>query len=291
MALLAAIAVLVGWQLFIRPVLSVADDNDFQKLVGAFCIQTETSPDQFAYITVHWLVTKEACNVWPFRTSAELVLRAALGLNGLAGLFPVFDTRAMGAVYTLLFLACCAWAQRLLRPVRPWTSRALQIAFIVVICNAVYIPMFNSFYFDTIALVMIIGALAGTAALLLQDKVMNKTLLVTALALTLVAASKGQHGLLALACLPAFWVRRGRKMYPAVWVRVAGSVAVIAGAMVSLGTTPQYQVGQVTYNALFFRILPSVPNPADYLAETRVPASYLPAIGTHSYVENGPNHT
>jgi hypothetical protein len=290
-ALLAAVALLVAWQLFVPPVLSVADDNDFQKLVGAACIQTETSPDQFAYITVHWLVTKEACNVWPFRTSAELVLRAALGLNGLAELFPVFDTRSMGAVYTALFLVCCAWAQRLLRPARPGTSRVLQIAFVVVICNAVYIPMFNSFYFDTIALVTIVGALAGMGALLLQDEVKGKTLLATSLALALVAASKGQHSLLAMVCLPVFWVTRGRKVYPPVWARLAGSLAVVAGAMVALGTTPPYQVGQVTYNALFFRILPSVPNPADYLAETRIPASYLSAVGTHSYTPESPNHT
>jgi hypothetical protein len=290
-ALPTAVTLLVAWQLFVPPVLSVANEGDFQKLAGRVCIGTEHGVDHFDYITLRWFVSNEGCSHWPFHTSAELVLRAALSLDRLAGLFPAFDSRWMGALHTLLFLANCLWAQRLLRSARLWTSRVLQTAFLVVICNAVYIPMFNTFYFDPIALAMIIGALAGTGAMLLLDEVKSKTLLATALALALVAASKGQHTPLALACVPAFWVARGRKMFPPVWARLAGSLVVVAGAAVALGTTPPSQEGQVTYNALFFRILPSVPNPADYLAESRLPARYLSAVGTHSYVPGSPNGT
>ena len=292
-AILAAAALLVAWQLFVPPVLSVANNADFQKLAGPVCIGPEPGAGYilFEYATVHWFVSKEGCIDWPLRTSAELVLHAALGLDRLFGLFPAFDSRWMGALYTLLFLVNCAWAQRLLRFARPWTSRVLQTAFVLVICNAVYIPMFNTFFFDPMALVMIVGALAGVGAMLLQDEVKGKTLLATSLALALFAASKGQHSLLAIACLPVFWVTRGRKVYPPVWARLAGSLAVITGAAVALGTVPLYQVGQATYNALFFRILPSVPNPADYLAETRIPTSYLSAIGTHSYLPESPNGT
>ena len=290
-AFLAAAALLVGWQLFVPPVLSVANEGDFQKLAGRVCIGTENGPDHFDYSTVHWFVSKEGCADWPFHTSAELILYAALSVDRLAGLLPAFDIRWMGALYTLLFLVNCAWAQRLLRSTRPWTSRVLQAAFLVVICNAVYIPMFNTFFFDTIALVMIVGAIAGTGAMLLRDQVNSKTLWATSLALALVAASKGQYSLLAIACLPAFWLKRGRNVYPPVWARLAGSLIVIAGAAVALSTLPQFQKGQYTDNALFFRILPSVPNPAAYLAETRIPASYLAAVGTHSYLPESLNNT
>jgi hypothetical protein len=282
--LLAAAALLVVWQLFIPPVLSVSNEGDFQKLVGRVCIVTEPGVDHHDYITMQWIISPEGCTDWPFRTSAELVLRAALSLDRLFKLYPAFDSRWMGALYTLLFLVNCAWAQVLLRSARPWTSRVLQIAFLVTICNAVYIPMFNTFFFDTIALVMIVGALAGTGSMLLRDEVKGKTLLATSLALALVAASKGQHSPLAIVGLPALWVKRGRKLFPGVWARVAGSLAVIAGAAVALGTTPAYQVGQATYSALFFRILPGVPNPADYLAEAHIPSSFLSAVGTHTYM-------
>ena len=283
MALLAAAALLVVWQLFIPPVLSVANEGDFQKLVGRVCIVTEPDVGHYDYATIHWLIAPQGCSGWPFHTSAELALRAAVSLDRLFGLFPAFDSRWMGALYTLLFLINCVWAQRVLRSARPWTSRVLQIAFLIVICNAVYIPMFNTFYFDPMALAMMVGALAGVGAMLLRDEVKGKTLWATSLALALVAASKGQHSPLAIVCLPAFWVKRGRKVFPPVWARAAASLAVIVGAAIAVGTTPAYQVGQATYSALFFRILPSVPNPADYLAETRIPSSYLSAVGTHAY--------
>ena len=290
-ALLAAVAVLVGWQLFIPPVLSVANEGDFQKLAARVCVRTEPGIDHFDYATVHWTIAPDGCAEWPYHTSAELVMRAAVALNRFAGFAPSFDTRWVGALYTVLLLACCAWAQWLLRGARPWTSRVLQMAFAIAICNAVYIPMLNTFFFDPMAMVMMVGAVAGMAAMLLRDEVDGKTLAGTALAFALVAAAKGQHSLLALVCLPAFWIKRGRRVFPPVWARVAATLAVIAGAAVSLGTTPLYQTGEVTYNALFFRILPHVSNPAAYLAETRLPARYLSAVGTHSYQENSPNGT
>jgi hypothetical protein len=282
---LAAALALIVWQLFVPPVLSVANNNDFQRLAGPICIGPDpvVRNELFDYANVHWLVSKAGCIQWPFRTSAEFVVQLALILDRAFGFFPAFDLRWIGVVYTLLFLASFAWVQRLLRPVRPSTSLVLQIAFLVVICNAVYIPMFNTFYFDGITLVALIAGLAGTGALLLQDQVMTETLVVTSLALTLLAASKGQHALLAVLCLPALWLTRKRKVFPPLRGRIAGSVAILAGAAFTLVTIPREYEGQATFNALLFRILPAVPNPADYLKETRIPAFYLSAIGTHSY--------
>ncbi len=41
--------------------------------------------------------------------------------------------------------------------------------------------------------------------------------------------------------------------------------------------------GQAAFSALFYRILPSVPDPAAYLAETRIPPSYIALIGKHAF--------
>ena len=293
-AILGAAAILVAWQLFVPPVLSVANNGDFQKLAGPVCLGPDprVGNEFFDYANLHWRFSTEACANWPFRTSAEIVLHAAIGLDRLFRLKPEFDLRWMGALYAILFLANIAWAQKLLRPVRPATSRILQIAFLLIICNAVYIPMFNTFYFDTMALVMMIGALAGVAALLMNGQVTITTLLITSGALTLLAASKSQHAPLAVLCLPAFWITRGRA-FPAPWARVLGSVLIVAGVAVSTTTIPPDYAGATTFDTLFYRILPAVPDPKAYLGETRIPSTYPweRAIGKHSFQPDSPNFT
>jgi hypothetical protein len=51
---------------------------------------------------------------------------------------------------------------------------------------------------------------------------------------------------------------------------------------------PEYYGGQATFNTLFYRILPSVPNPAAYLAETRIPPSYIALVGKHVFLPDTP---
>jgi len=282
--ILFSAAVLVAWQLFVPPALSVANDNDFSKLAGRFCIGPDprVGNELFDYANVHWMISKQGCILWSYRSSAELVVYAALGLNRLFGHPPKFDLRWVGLVYALLFLGIFAWTQRLLRPLRPATNLAFQLAFLLTVCNAVYIPLFNTFYLDTIALVAMMGALAGLPALLTGEAKMG-TFLVTVLMLALLGASKSQHSLLAAACLPALWLPRGRKIFPPIWARAAGSTFVLLCAALAVLSTPPETAGQATFNTLFYRLLPSVSNPADYLAEAHIPTSYLAAIGTHSY--------
>jgi hypothetical protein len=290
---LLAIAVLISWQLFVRPALSVADNGDFPKIAGRYCIGPDPriGDTYFAFTNLRWAISKEACWQSHYRSSAELVVLVALGLDHLAGYAPAFDLRWMGAAYALLFLCFVAWAQRLLRSVRPATARTLQVAFVLAVCNAVYIPLFNTFYMDTMALVTLVGALAGVAALLLQEQVDRKTFWITCIALGLLAGSKGQHGLLAVLCLPALWIRRGREVFPPLWARGAALALIPILAVIAFQAVVPENEGQVTYNVLLYRILPTVSNPRDYLREVHLPESYVRASGTYTYQLESPNHT
>jgi hypothetical protein len=101
--------------------------------------------------------------------------------------------------------------------------------------------------------------------------------------MTMLALSKGQHSFMALLCLPAFWLRRGRERFPPIWSSACATVAVIAGAWIVIGSVPAGYAGQATFSALFYRILPGVSNPAAYLSETRVPPSYIAYVGKHAF--------
>jgi hypothetical protein len=286
--LLCGVAFLLSFQLFAPPALSVADTNDFQKLAGRVCLGQVPPQVLFDYTNLHWRFSQSACIVWPFRSSAELFFRAALGLSRLFTPPGDFDLRWMGAVYGAVFLAAFFWLQRSLRTVSFPVSVAAQLGFLLVACNAVYIPYLNTFYFDTPALVGVTISLVGVSVLFLRAKVGAAPFLLTAAGLTILAASKSQHSLLALVCLPALWTPRGRAVFPPVWLRACSTAAVLAGAALAIGTTPATFSGQNSFNAMFYRILPSVPDPARYLAETRIPPSYIRYIGDHAFMDGTP---
>src|SRR4029077_4287752 len=96
--ILFSAAVLVAWQLFVPPALSVANDNDFSKLAGRFFIGPDprVGNELFDYAQVHWRISKQGFILWSYRSSAERVVYAALGLNRLFGPPPKFDLRWVG---------------------------------------------------------------------------------------------------------------------------------------------------------------------------------------------------
>ncbi len=225
---------LVTFQLFVPPVLSVADDNDFQKLTGRWCLGHYPQPVLFDYTDMRWRFSPKACVEWPFRSSSEVALLLAMGFNRVFTSPMVFDLRWMGVVYATFFLAGFIWLQRSLRAVSFPVSVAAQAGFVLVACNAVYVPNFSTFYFDAATLVALVPALVGIALLLLRNEVRASTVLLTAAALTMLALSKSQHSLMALVCLPAFWLRRGRRCFPPVWTRACATAVVVAGAGIAI---------------------------------------------------------
>jgi len=274
---------LVTFQLFVPPVLSVADNNDFQKLTGRWCLGHSAQPVLFDYTDMRWTFSPKNCVPWTFRSSAELALVPAMGLNRVFTSPVVFDLRWMGVVYTTFFFAGFVWLQRSLRAVSPPASVAAQAGFVAVTCSAVYIPSLSTFSFDTAALVALVPALVGIALLLLRAEVPTRTVLLTAAALVTLALSKNQHSLLALVAIPAFWLRRDRRRFPPVWMRACATAAIVAGAGITIHSVPAGFQGQATFSALFYRILPGVSNPAAYLAETRIPPSYIAFVGKHAF--------
>lgn len=289
-AFLALVALVLVWQLFIPPALSVANDNDFQKLAGRYCLGNDprTGPVLFDYTSLTWYFSPKACIVWPQRTLAEASFLAAMGLNRVFTSASRFDLRWMGAVYGVLFLAGLVWMQHALSPVPVATAFTLQAAYLLVICNAVYIPWLNTFYFDALTIASLTGAIAGLCLLVLRPRVSSITILVSGLWLALVAGSKSQHAPIALVCLPLFWLPSRKERFAPLWPRAISTLMVVAGAVLSLGTVPPSYQGTAPFNVLFYRILPSVSDPARYLAATRIPPNWVRYVGEHTFLPESP---
>ncbi|HVW11522.1 MAG TPA: hypothetical protein VHC90_23215 [Bryobacteraceae bacterium] len=285
-AFTGAVLLLLVWQLFIPPALSVANDHDFEKILGHICyapVETTQTPF-FDYAVLHYAYDGDSCIDWPMRTTNEAAFAAGWWLNSTFHSQIDFDLRYMGIVYGLIFFAGFLTMQRALRRVPAKLSMIAQAAWIAVFCNAVYVPMFNTLYFDALSLATLTGALAAAAVTVLDRGARWYWFATAALWLALLAGSKGQHAPLALLCIPALWIAPRRFLA----IRALGTVAIVACAWVSLTTMPRFYQGEATFNALFYRILPTLPEPRSYLAETKIPISWARYSGEVAFAEDVP---
>jgi hypothetical protein len=286
---LAVFALLV-WQLFVPPALSVANDHDFEKILGHLCLgpaQTN-GPAFFDYAVLHFQYDPDACIDWPMRTTNELAFHAAMALNRRFYSKTDFDLRFMGIIYGLIFFAGFATLQRALRQLPLALSAVAQTTWIFIVCNAVYVPMFNTLYFDALSLATMTGALASAGIVAFRRNLTPGSLLRASLWLALLAGSKGQHAPLALLCIPVLWIRWIAAQPRILAARTIGTAMILAGAWLSMSTMPAFYRGEATFNALFYRILPAVKNPVAYLAETRIPVSWIQYSGEVAFAVDVP---
>ena len=290
LAFCVVVLALLACQLFLPPVLSVANDHDFEKILGPLClgpVPTNNTP-YFDYTVLHFSYDPDSCIEWPMRTTNEAAFRAGLWLNHVFYSKTDFDLRFMGVVYGLIFFAGFVSLQRALRYVPLPLSVAAQTAWIVITCNAVYVPLFNTLYFDALSLATLTGALAGLGVVALRQQVTARSILLASLWLAVLAGSKGQHAPLALLCIPALWIRHLRNRRGVLLARMGGTAMILAGAWLSMSTMPRFYQGEATFTALFYRILPTVSNPTAWLAETRIPTSWSRYSGEVAFAEDVP---
>ena len=127
---------------------------------------------------------------WPFRSTAEGVVLAAVGLNRVCGHTGEFDSRFMGFWYGLIFCIGFFLLQMLYGDFPATVSTLALCAWIAASCSAVYVPWFNTFYFDALTLAALTAPLVGVGRVVLQNRVGALTLLSAACWLALIAVER-----------------------------------------------------------------------------------------------------
>lgn len=281
---------LIAWQLFVPPALGVADNNDFPKLIGRFCLGP-AAPEQyplFEYVSFSYSYGQRYC--WDSELGTSAVLPMRIAILGAKAVLPAerFDMRLLGAVYALLFLGAFHALQRLARRLRPPARALLPPVALLIFGGASYVPWFNSFYFDTASYVFLMIAAVAVCRLVWRPEVGLWEYLLTAACAILFAASKAQHALLALPMLPCLWCAFGRLRFPARWLRAAVCAAIGLAAWLTLSAQPPWYRPVNLYNALFYKCLPRSSDPAADLAQLGVDPALLPYVGQHSFLPGSP---
>jgi hypothetical protein len=255
-SLCSVMAAVLSFQLFIPPIIGLADQGDYARIIGRFGYgpQAKTFQDRYygflnrTYIRDPTFRAKD----WESPTSQYLLTGLAVLLAG-----DTLDIRLMGAIHAAVFLLA---AYSLLRPLRPRQQKLAGLALIVIFCDVGYISYFNSFFTEPASFLFLFCLLAAWVWILMRG-VTFPALLAWSAAALLWTTAKLQNVPLGL-MLAAYLVRLG-SLLPTRKQRFAiGAAALIltATSITLYVTAPQSMKDSATYDMLFLGILPQTPD-------------------------------
>jgi len=298
-AVLAA-AVLVSAQLFVPPIVGLANNGDFGRMMEYAGVRylPGTTPEQMYFRNIQ----REFELVRPVRSgTGYLSSEAAVALAGrLAGQAlsrdGLFDLRALGAVHALVLLAAIALLTGAARnrppPVR-WLAAVLVVFFFT---DVGYVAPLNSFYSQAGSLLFLLLTLGIAAEGIARGGLGGGWLAAYFFAALLFVGSKPQEALQAPLLALLGW--RLAAADPSAGTRRAGAgrrrTAWAAGALCVFGIwyygkTPQRAIKDVAlFHTMFLEILPKSPDPGADLRALGLDPRLARYSGMNAYLPEAP---
>jgi len=278
-----AAAILI-WQLLIPPVVGVANNSDFGKLLGHYDIGAPILPE---YATTRYVHDYKYHWDSRFYSSELLFIRAGVAINKVLSKDGTLDIRVMGFVHGAMFLA----AILLLVPLTVGSSPLLRWSFwaisLFMFCDALHVLYLNTFYMDVAAYLGLLLA----AVLYLRVSRWRRTgeTICLAACAFLIIGSKPQHAVLGVWLALLCWVERavlcsGRRIVAA---GVSATLLLASWATLRF-TAPDGYAGRGCFNVIFWQILPHSRNVSEAIADLGLDDSYRVWIGRHAYSEGVP---
>ena len=262
-AVMAAAAAILAYQLFIPPVIGLADQGDFKRTLGRFgygAVHADGS------LNIAWVESKYAPNSnfrerdWDQFSSEYLFVGAALLFNQVFSKDGGLDITLMGLIHALAFLAIFA---RFLLVTRNCRVRALPwIGALVVFTDVGYVAYWNSFYAEPASGLFALLLLTESVDMCVRRGVAGASLARWTLWAILLVLAKPQNApagmLLGLFCALVLspWAATRTARYGA-WM---GCAAILAASVTAFVTAPEAMKDHNTYNLVFLAIVPESRN-------------------------------
>lgn len=280
---LAFFLAIVSFQLFIPPVLGLANSGDFIKITGRFDLYSPVEEYKFAP-TVYSVDPKYHWDSG-ILSSETILAGAAVALNQGFGKSGTFDLRWAGAVHGALYAVAFALVLPLLHHLPPKRRAILLAAILIIFTDVLYVSALNSFFMDTAALVFLCLAAVFYLRALRWRRAGDRGALAVALGLLLTA--KPQHvllGCVAFALVLCYWRDLGGGRATAACIAALGVAGLIA---MKFGTPPDTSETPC-FNVMFYGLLPLSKDVRADLVQLGLDESDRKYIGTHAYKPGGP---
>ncbi len=266
---LCLIGAIVVYQLMIPPLVGIADNGDFARVIGPFSLGHLPGQDiEGQYFTTKYQFSEDAYWDSGFVTSETLFVWLGRELNGLVSKDGLFDIRIMGLLHTALLLAV-VWLLLICSRKLSDLSRAVFIALLVIaVTDVSYVQWLNSFYSEAAGLLFFLATAALTWRLIQREGGYG-LLALWAFAALLFVSAKPQYAPLGL-LLGAFAFHLRTLNGGLAWKR-----ATFAVGLVLIGWSPVYwkiapfqeMREMAAYPSVFYGVLPESPDPAHDLRE------------------------
>ncbi|MBB6674883.1 hypothetical protein H7C19_29815 [Cohnella nanjingensis] len=284
-------AVLLIYLLMVPPVLGVADNGDFNRVMGASGI-AYTDPHE-SYADRYFGYAHREYGYGNFTSggyvSTHVLLVALAGGIGRILDPHVFDIRVLGACYVVLTLAAFALLVRHAPSARGRTATGLVAAFLAAMLimtfgDVGYTAYFQSFFGEPFALVGMLLAVASALALSRTPRPSAWLYALFIAASIAVATSKIQNAPLGFAFALLAWrmlaLRADRFWHRRV---LAGTGVLLLASVLMIAVAPNELKHINLYQSIFFGVLKDSPNVQKDMRELGVPEKYAGLAGTNYF--------
>jgi len=269
-AVLAAAAAALAWQLFIPPVTGLADQGDFVRTLFRFGYSPQHGRSlEYFFVEPKYVPDSHFRSpYWEQANSEYLFVGTAILLNKLLSKDGNLDITVAGIVHLLAFLAVFARLLWVTRRVRGHVL--LWIAALIALTDAGYAVYFNSWYAEPASCFFFLLLLAEALEIARDTAITPARLVRWSLWAFLWIFAKPQNAPIGL-LLGLFTLRLA--MWTHAWrtraVAIAGAAALLGCAIYNVAAMPLYGRMANTYGVIFSGIL----------AESKDPAADLRALG------------
>jgi hypothetical protein len=272
----------MGWQLFVPPIIGLADQGDFVRLLGPLGYAPVPKGPEHKY----WYVTRTYVKDpsyreprWEQATSEFIPAGIAIALNTLFGNPDTFDITVFGITHTVLFLLALARLFYVTRSLAMY--RVVWALMLLVLTDVGYVAYWNSLYTEPASCLWFLFFLAESINLCNSREISIGPVLRWSIFAVLWIAAKSQNAALSVPLAVYGLGMLRHTLDRKAWCAAVGGVVAIclAGVMMYRSLLPAPRVTTV-YNAIFFGILPESPDPQSDLEALGLNPGYAQYSGT-----------
>jgi hypothetical protein len=281
--IISSAVVVIGWQLMVPPVVGLANNGDFGKILGNFGLGAPRE-HEFIFADTSYDFDSRYFYKAGYSSSELILVLPALALSAMFSKSGRFDLRYVGLIHGALFLLAIVLFVPLLEDLAPWARYAFGFAVLFVFGDVAYVSYLNSFYMDVVAYLSLLLAVVLYLRGLRWRRRRDWILLV--ISCLLLVTSKPQHAVLGfpIALLLLLAERDGSRTKRAVWASIALGLAGAAVVCLVYAAPPGYRA-RGCFTVLFYRVLPNAKDADRTLAEVGLDSSYRKYIGKHAYAD------
>ncbi len=286
----AAIIILLSFVLMRRPIMGVADNGDFARIMnstGLHYFSSEHYDRYFGYVNREYVIG----HMVPFgggyvSTQLALVVSAVV-LSKTFRDSGVFDIRYLGVIYVLFLATAAFFAVKSCRKSFGAAGIIIAISIIIIFCDTGYVSYFNSLYGEPVTFVFLLLMAAMALTISSEERPAIWMLLIFGIAAILFAGAKVQNipaGILSsLLFLRLAAMRRDK-----VWRRSAFGLAagvILVSIICYCNVSSDIRICN-KYQTVFYGILKDSEDPAGDLEELGLDQSLDVLAGTNYFMED-----